>query len=328
MAPAMPDFGFGRGAMPRFYVRVAWALGLLVLPILVQPLWPLGQFSVPGALVCLMEDMPPGKSVAMLWLVTAASLAICAGIAGVTGAVWVLEAGGLWSVFWICRRRNLTAPETLLLGFLFLAVSFLFFLAVASPKGFLYTYGQLKASVAKQMDIAYKQYIKMGLIKKDTPQYRQWLNEWKQIFLDYLPCFLSLGLAMISGVNTAVSRYVGRRFFSREVFGPQFSDWRFPDELIWLAIASGAAAIWGKPPWALLGKNCLVFLAGLYYIQGLAIMSFYLKRLKVPAFVRGLCYALISLEWYGLLIVAITGVLDVWFDLRNFSLPSIKNRED
>jgi len=322
-----PEQEFRQG-VPRFYIRIFWALGLLVLPMLVPPFWALAQFSVPGALLCLLEDLPPTRAVVLLWLVTAISLALCTVIGGVVGAVWILEASGLWSVFWICRRREFSAPETLLIGFLFLAAAFLFFLMVASPKGFLYTYSKLKLSVAKQMDLAYKQYIKMGLIKAgEKAQFKELFIEWKKDFLEYLPCFFALSFAMISGINTVVARYIGKRFFNKEVFGPEFSHWKFPDELIWLAIASGALALWAHSPWDMLGKNALVFLGGIYYIQGMAILAYHLKKLNVPAFLRGICYALISLEWYGLLIAAIFGVIDVWFDLRRFNQPPSDQEE-
>jgi len=321
MAFYTPEQEFRQGG-PRFYIRIFWALGLLILPMLVPPVWGLALFSVPGALLCLLEDLPPTRAVALLWLVTAISLALCTIIGGVVGAVWILGASGLWSVFWICRRRDFSAPETLLIGFLFLAAAFLFFLMVASPKGFLYTYGKLKLSVSKQMDLAYKQYIKMGLIKGgEKAQFKEFFIEWKKEFLEYLPCFFALFFITISGINTVVARYVGRKFFNKEVFGPEFSQWKFPDELIWLVIASGALSLWGHGPWNILGKNALVFLGGIYYIQGMAILAYHLKKLNVPAFLRGICYALISLEWYGVLIAAIFGVIDVWFDLRRLNQP-------
>ncbi len=327
MAPFMPEQEFRQG-VPNFYIRLGWALGLLILPMLVPPFWALAQFCVPGALLCLLEDLPPTRAVALLWLVTAISLGLCIVVGGVVGAVWILEASGLWSVFWICRRREFSGPETLLIGFLFLAAAFLFFLTVASPKGFFYTYGKLKMSVAKQMDLAYQQYIKMGLIKAgERAQFKELFLEWKKDFLEYLPCFFALSFAMISGINTVVSRYVGRRFFNKDIFGPEFSKWKFPDELIWLVIASGALALWGHSPWNMLGKNALVFLGGIYYIQGIAILAYHLKRLNIPAFLRGICYALISLEWYGLLIAAIVGLADVWFDLRRLN-QSVSDQEE
>ncbi len=322
MSPFMPDQELRQG-VPRFYIRIFWALGLLVVPMLVPPFWAVAQVCVPGALLCLLEDLPPTRAVALLWLVTAISLALCTVVGGVVGAVWILEASGLWSVFWICRRRNFSGPETLLIGFLFLATAFLFFLMVASPKGFLYTYSKLKLSISKQMDLAYQQYIKMGIIKNgERTQFKELFLEWKKDFLEYLPCFFALSFAMVSGINTAVARYIGNKFFNTQVFGPEFSHWKFPDELIWLAIASGALALWGHNPWNILGKNALVFLGGIYYIQGIAILAYHLKRLNIPAFLRGICYAIISLEWYGLLITAIVGLLDVWFDLRRTSQPT------
>ncbi len=72
----------------------------------------------------------------------------------------------------------------------------------------------------------------------------------------------------------------------------------------------------GKGIFKACGENALLVLSSIYFLQGLAVVAFYFERLKVPAFIRWITYILLCIQWYGLILVVIIGVSDVWFDLR------------
>jgi hypothetical protein len=80
-------------------------------------------------------------------------------------------------------------------------------------------------------------------------------------------------------------------------------------------------------PWvllALLARNIFVVLLGGYFCQGLAIVSYFLERLRLPRGVRVAGYVLIAVQHIVAGIVLALGVFDLWGNFRGLSAGSAR----
>ena len=68
--------------------------------------------------------------------------------------------------------------------------------------------------------------------------------------------------------------------------------------------------------------NLLVVLLPVYFLQGLAVVSFFLQRREVSPLMRALSYMILFALNPFQLIVAGIGVFDLWIDFRK---PRVKN---
>jgi uncharacterized protein YybS (DUF2232 family) len=121
---------------------------------------------------------------------------------------------------------------------------------------------------------------------------------------------------IISLSNILVPKIYLAKRLKNEAFAPVFTQWKLPEPLIWVIITAGGLAFLGKGIFNVCGENALLVLSSIYFLQGLAVVAFYFERLKVPAFIRWITYILLCIQWYGLILIVIIGVSDVWFDLR------------
>jgi len=94
------------------------------------------------------------------------------------------------------------------------------------------------------------------------------------------------------------------------------SQWRLPDQLVWAVIASGAVLLLPLPLLNKISLNCMLVLGLLYFFQGLAVLTSLFNRWDVPLAFRFVVYALVLIQAYGIIFLAIAGLLDVWLDLR------------
>jgi hypothetical protein len=120
--------------------------------------------------------------------------------------------------------------------------------------------------------------------------------------------------------------YIGALFFASR-FGyeikpfPNFTEWRFDWNLIWLYIAGWlmfhvigeAETIPAHEVARLVGANCLAISNLLYYIAGLSLLFFMFDKYQIgsPARVGLSCLALVlaqAVVWFG--------IIDVWADFR------------
>ena len=101
---------------------------------------------------------------------------------------------------------------------------------------------------------------------------------------------------------------------------PPFGDlskWKAPEHLVWGAVAGGIALLSGNDLAEQVGINLLLLLFVIYFFQGMAIMSYMLKKREVSAFMKGAAY--IFAVWYFSVIVALVGLFDLWVDFRKIT---------
>ena len=73
------------------------------------------------------------------------------------------------------------------------------------------------------------------------------------------------------------------------------------------------------------GRDDLI-IVGVYFCQGLAIMAFYFKQLRMPAVARGLIYFVPLAQPILMALVGAAGIFDLWVDFRRLKKPNAAAR--
>ncbi len=97
---------------------------------------------------------------------------------------------------------------------------------------------------------------------------------------------------------------------------PEFRQWRLPDHFVVVTALTLLLLMLGIDPLATIGLNGMLILGMLYFMQGLGVMSFLMAHWNLPPLLRGACYALILLQGYGMLLLALLGMAEVRLNLR------------
>ncbi len=97
---------------------------------------------------------------------------------------------------------------------------------------------------------------------------------------------------------------------------PEFKHWRVPEHFVLVAALGLLLWLIRLEPVASVGINLVLVLGMLYFMQGLGIMSFLLAHWRLPPLLRGACYALVLLQAYGPVLLALLGLADVRLDVR------------
>ncbi len=96
----------------------------------------------------------------------------------------------------------------------------------------------------------------------------------------------------------------------------KLGDFKLPDFLIWVFILGVLFTFveMGQPKVKLLATNVLNVSLLLYFLQGLAVLTFWLNRLKVGPFGRTFILLMVLMQLF--LVVSFLGVMDFWFSFR------------
>jgi uncharacterized protein YybS (DUF2232 family) len=132
--------------------------------------------------------------------------------------------------------------------------------------------------------------------------------------VDLLPAFL-----ILSGAVAVLANLLLVRAWTGIYGDVNLRLWRAPEPLIWVLIAAGFATFAPMTSVSLMARNLLVVLFGCYFCQGLAIVSYYFVRFRLPRAVRIASYALIAIHQVVAATVLALGVFDFWANFRRLS---------
>jgi len=96
----------------------------------------------------------------------------------------------------------------------------------------------------------------------------------------------------------------------------RFATWKLPEQLVWMPITGIVVILVGQGFFQEVGGWLLMIAGLIYFFQGLAVFISLLERWRVPLFVRVILYVLFIIQSYGLILLAVLGLSDIWFNLR------------
>lgn len=130
-------------------------------------------------------------------------------------------------------------------------------------------------------------------------------------------------LVVLVGGALALTNVLVLRAWERVAAPMNLRRWQMPDAAIWVLIASGFAMFLPSETLIVAARNVFVVLLGCYFCQGLAVVSFYLARFRVPRGFRVAGYALIALHHLFAGLVLALGVLDFWANFRRLHSSTV-----
>jgi len=155
------------------------------------------------------------------------------------------------------------------------------------------------------------------------PEQLQELNSAAEQMADYLryayPGLVVLITGFLALLLLWILHAVARGNY--QIRGTEFALWKAPELLVWPLIAAGFASVFIEGESRQISVNLLIVLLPIYFLQGLAIVTHFFNRRKIPPFMRGLGYILIAVLNPMPLVITGLGVFDLWIDFRK---PRVK----
>lgn len=186
------------------------------------------------------------------------------------------------------------------------------------------TGGSIPDFLAHRLDIAVRDamelYGRMGVAPDEVELPFGSVDEVRMFLLTTSP-----GLFMAAALlSTSANFFLARRGAAQAAVSggpaPAFT-WRVPDWMVWVFIGSAALLLSGLSIAKEIGVNGLLVMITVYFLQGLAIATFWIRRLRLSPFVGFLGVVLLLLQPLLLLLLALVGLFDIWVVFRRHSLP-------
>jgi len=178
-------------------------------------------------------------------------------------------------------------------------------------------YKQILATLDASLDATFAVYQQSTDIAPDTlAQIELAFKRIRTIIPEIFPAILLITVLLTVWINLLLGDLLLKRKDARLSTWLPYGQWRLPDQLVWLVVASGIFLILPLPLLNKISLNCLLVLGVVYFFQGLAVLTSLFNKWNVPWAFRFFVYALILIQAYGIIFLSIAGLIDVWFDLR------------
>ena len=142
-----------------------------------------------------------------------------------------------------------------------------------------------------------------------------------------LPSLCAAGLLFSAWLNLLLAKFVLRtETFAYQAF-VQLNEWKTPDALVWGVIGCALMLMLPVSFIKMLALNGMVILTIVYFFQGIAIISFYFEKKKIPTAIRALLYGTIIIQQIFLLVIAGIGFFDVWLNFRQLGNNNNKDKQ-
>ncbi len=151
-------------------------------------------------------------------------------------------------------------------------------------------------------------------------------NNARQIadfFMNIFPSIALTGATFAVWINILSGRELFRK---KALWYPDFGDlscWKSPEKMVWILIAGGGMLLVPVEWIRFSGLNLLILCLFIYLLHGMAIVSFFFSRKRVPKLIRMMFYFLIFAQQYFTILIVAAGLFDLWIDFRKYIRPVI-----
>lgn len=202
-------------------------------------------------------------------------------------------------------------------GAVVLAGSWLLFWIVYGTVQEVNPYRHLLEMLDSGLAQTYEYYMKSSdLPAENIIQLEQAVNELRRIIPMILPGILCCTVLITVWINLTLSATVLARIQPEKTPWKKYSQWRLPDKVIWVFIGAGIFLLVGQGGQGQAAIAAFLSTALLYFFQGLAVCIHMLEKWNVPIYLRILIYGILIIQSYGLVLMTLVGLADVWFNFR------------
>jgi hypothetical protein len=159
-------------------------------------------------------------------------------------------------------------------------------------------------------------YQRMGLDAEQAREAQKGLVEAGRLFLRLSPGLLVSGSLLLAWANLVLARRTSLAAGETAAEQARLSLFKLPEPLVWVLILAGGAAWAGEGWWFWGAVNVLMVLGVAYFFQGLAVLVYWLEKKNAPRILRLGVYALLAVEAFLAILVALAGLFDIWFNFR------------
>lgn len=305
-----------QAARGKYVQGIAITAAIFCLPSLISDLsWLHGFVPLPVFYYLIRFGQKQGTTL------VSTALLIAGGISAAFGALSVL----LFSLtllplgFVLAKSavRHETVNQAGLKGVLYLIVTWAVLGALYATISGTNPYAETITSLDKGLETTYSLYSESAEVPVETLREIESAFTRLRLFIARIfPALLLISILVTVWLNMLFGRLLLAKKSPALAPWEEFKAWKLPEPLVWMFILAVIQILLPVQSINSLGLNGAFVLGALYFFQGLAVLSSLLAKWAVPQPFKILIYVLVLIQVYGIILLSLIGLADVWADFR------------
>jgi len=178
------------------------------------------------------------------------------------------------------------------------------------------TGAMVSAYVDRNLQLTMALYQSVGMSEEVLRTISESLETIRYFLVHILPGLAVSSALFVTWLTLVLAKPISRRYDLEYPDFGRLNLWRAPDFLVWGVIGSGIILLFPDSGLRMVGINGLIVLMTVYFFCGIAIVSFYLEKKRLPLFFRVCIYSFIALQQIAFFLVIGIGFFDMWLNFR------------
>jgi uncharacterized protein YybS (DUF2232 family) len=174
----------------------------------------------------------------------------------------------------------------------------------------------IRGYVDANLQMTLKLYEQMGVSEDTLVRVSNSVDQIRYVLVRIMPSLAVASALFVTWTSLLLSRPI---FSNRSLTYPDFgalNRWKAPEQLVWAAIGCGILLLLPVRGVKMIGMNGVIVLMMVYFFQGIAIVSYFFEKKKLPFGLRFFLYSLIAVQQLLVLVVIGCGFFDLWLNFR------------
>jgi uncharacterized protein YybS (DUF2232 family) len=174
--------------------------------------------------------------------------------------------------------------------------------------------------IAKNIELSFQIYSEMGIEKEKIDALAKSSELIQDIIIKIMPAMFSTMLIFIAWLNIIIIKRILNKDGVTMSWLGILNNWRAPEHLVWFTILTVASIFTSIQSIKIIGLNIFLVLMLIYFFQGIAIVTFFFKKIEFPPFLRFFVYTMIIIVQLFTVLTIGLGFFDTWFNFRKLNL--------
>ncbi|MGB9498397.1 MAG: YybS family protein [Dissulfuribacterales bacterium] len=174
--------------------------------------------------------------------------------------------------------------------------------------------------IGKNLELTLMLYKKMEVPEENIRLLSNAMDQIRYVLVRIIPSLLAAGLLFAAWLNLLLTRMAFKSQKTNYAALCPLNIWKSPDFLVWGVIGFSLMLLLPNAFVKMLGLNGMILFVVIYFFQGMAIISFYFDKKKIPIVLRALLYGIIFIQQIFVFAIAGLGFFDVWLNFRKIGI--------
>jgi uncharacterized protein YybS (DUF2232 family) len=215
-------------------------------------------------------------------------------------------------------RNNYSLETLALLPFCILTGALAFYFIYGGIQLSISPWQLVQKHIQEAVELNISLYSRMPLGPEEIRSIQDSKDSIIRLFTGIFPALSAIAVLFTVWVNILIAK---RTLAKSGILPPQLanlSGWKAPTWLVWIFLASGGLMLIPHEQIRFAGVNLFLCISFIYFLQGLAIVSFFFEQKNISPFLRALFYFFIAIQQILMIAIAALGFFDIWIDFRKY----------